>query len=243
MDAKRAGTTGFEKWTGFTPMPQQRDKEIVESDLRDLNFALQQLDTITPPDLPRPAVPYQAPPTQELLAWAIRVYFYSTFCQFRELLRATLTLVNADLVPGVFLCSRGLFELAAHAYYVKKHVLQHLENNDFKAVWQFLYEVNLGSREMRDVQKDQSGESDYPEGPHIAKVMACFNEYFKNGHKEKVATKTYSGLSEFSHPNCYAFINHFEWESDLQNMAKVTFGKPSRNQLIMCLPAASMAVV
>jgi hypothetical protein len=96
---------------------------------------------------------------------------------------------------------------------------------------------------MRDVQKDQTGESDYPEGPHIAKVMACFNEYFENGHKEKVATKTYSGLSEFSHPNCYAFINHFEWEADLRNMPKVTFGKPSRNQLVNCLPAASMAVM
>jgi hypothetical protein len=63
------------------------------------------------------------------------------------------------------------------------------------------------------------------------------------GSEFPLATKTYSGLSEFSHPNCYAFINHFEWEADLRNLPKVTFGKPSRNQLVMCLPAASMAVV
>jgi|SRR5579872_2705916 len=89
--------------------------------------------------------------------------------------------MNADLISAVFLCCRGLFELAAHGYYVKKHILQHLKKNDLKAAWQFLYEVNLGSREMRDEQKVQDGESDYPEGPHIAKVIACFNEYFPDG--------------------------------------------------------------
>ena len=96
---------------------------------------------------------------------------------------------------------------------------------------------------MREKQKAQGGEPDYPEGPHIAKVMACFNEYFPNGHKEKQATEIYSSLSEFSHPNCFAFINHFEWEADIRNMRKVSFGKPSRNLLTLCLPAGNIAVV
>ena len=96
---------------------------------------------------------------------------------------------------------------------------------------------------MREKQKAQCIEPDYPEGPHIAKVMACFNEYFPSGHKEKQATETYSSLSEFSHPNCFAFINHFEWETDLRDMPKVVFGRPSRNLLTLCLPAASLAVI
>jgi len=50
-------------------------------------------------------------------------------------------------------------------------------------------------------------------------------------------------LSEFSHPNSYALINHFEWKADLRNMPKVTFGKPARTQLVLCLPAANFAVV
>jgi len=188
-------------------------------------------------------VAYNVPPTPELMNWAIKVYFYSALCQFRELLRATITLANADLISGVFLCCRGLFELAAHGYYVKKHTLQHLKSGDLKAAWQFLIDVNLGSRDMREAQKAQGYEPDFPEGPHIAKVMACFNEYFEGGQKEKVATMTYSSLSEFSHPNSFAFINHFEWETDVRNMARVTFGKPARTQLILCIPAARMALV
>ena len=179
------------------------------------------------------------------MAWAVKVYFYSALCQFREILRATLSLVNATHIFAVFFCCRGLFELAAHAHYVKKHVLQHLKTPDLKLAWRFLFEINLGSRDMREKQKAKatSGEPDYPEGPHIAKVMACFNEYFPDGHKEKQATETYISLSEFSHPNCFAFINHFEWETDLRNMPTVTFGKPSRNLLALCLPAGSMAVM
>jgi hypothetical protein len=219
-------------------------KEMVKRDTGELKLALQKLDAITIPELVRPPVPHDAPPTEELVAWAVKVYFYSALCQFRELLRATLLLVDADHISAVFFCSRGLFELAAHAYYVRKHVLQHLKGNDLKSAWQFLFEINLGSRDMREKQKAaQISEPDYPEGPHIAKVMACFNEYFPNGHEVKQATETYSSLSEFSHPNSFAFINHFEWETDLRNMPKVTFGKPSKNLLTLCLPAGCMAVM
>lgn len=96
---------------------------------------------------------------------------------------------------------------------------------------------------MHETQKAQGDEPDFPEGPHIAKIMACFNEYFPNGHKEKPATQTYSSLSEFSHPNSFAFINHFEWKTDVRNMPRVSFGKPSRNLLTLCLPAANIAVM
>jgi hypothetical protein len=111
------------------------------------------------------------------------------------------------------------------------------------SAWQFLFEINIGSRDMREKQKAQGDAPDFPEGPHIAKVMACFNEYFPSGQKEKPATETYSSLSEFSHPNCFAFINHFEYETGLRNIPKVTFGRPSRSLLTLCLPAAAIAVV
>jgi hypothetical protein len=221
------------------PDPESSVKDYT----RELAVALSEIDAIAMPELVRPPVPHGDPPTDELVAWAVKVYFYSALSQFRELLRATLSLVYADHISAVFFCCRGLFELAAHAYYVKKHVLQHLKTNNVGLAWQFLFDVNLGSRDMREKQKAQGIEPDYPEGPHIAKVMACFNEYFPNGHKERQATETYSSLSEFSHPNCFAFINHFEWETDLRNMPKVTFGRPSRKLLTLCLPAASVAVM
>ena len=97
------------------------------------------------------------------MSWAIRVYFYSALRQFRDLLRATLLLVDRDLISAVFFCCRGLFELAAHAYYVKKHILQHRKANDLKSAWEFLFEINLGSRDMREKQKAQEGSGpDFP---------------------------------------------------------------------------------
>jgi hypothetical protein len=222
---------------------QPNPEETVHRDIGELTLALEMLQAIKIPDLIRPAVAHDAPPTEELVAWAIHVYFYSALCQFREILRATLLLVDAHAVAAVFFCCRGLFELAAHAYYVQKHVLQHWKAGDLNSAWKFLFEINLGSRNMREKQKEGKNDPDYPEGPHIAKVMACFNEYFPDGHKVKQATETYSSLSEFSHPNCFAFINHFEWETDLRNMSKVTFGEPSRNLLTLCLPTGSVAVM
>jgi len=55
-------------------------------------------------------VPPDAPPTGELVAWAVKVYFYSALCQFREILRATLLVVNANHISAVFSCCRGLFD-------------------------------------------------------------------------------------------------------------------------------------
>jgi hypothetical protein len=225
-------------------MHEQLDPlEMVKRDKSELTLALRRLHALTTPELVRPPVPHGDSPTGELVTWAVKVYFYSALCQFRELLRATLLLVDADHVSAVFFCCRGLFELAAHSYYVKKHVLQYLKADNLGLAWQFLFDVNLGSRDMREKQKSHGVEPDYPEGPHVAKVMACFNEYFPNGYKEKQATETYSSLSEFSHPNCFAFINHFEWETDLRDMPKVTFGRPSRNLLTLCLPASCIAVM
>lgn len=75
-----------------------------------------------------------------------------------------------------------------------------------------------------------------PEGPHIAKVMACFNEYFGPGSKE--ATENYSFLSEFCHPNSFAFTNHLEVEDPKAgtSSAKVTFIKPGRDVCIQVTP-------
>jgi len=61
---------------------------------------------------------------------------------------------------------------------------QHLKNGNLASAWQFLFEINMGSRHMRAKQKAQGTEPDYPEAPHISKVMACFNEYLPNGHEE-----------------------------------------------------------
>lgn len=218
-------------------------ESLVNGNIRELASALAMLDAIAIPELVRPPVPHGQPTTTDLLAWAVKVYSYSALCQFRELLRATLSLVNEGHIAAVFFCCRGLFELGAHAYYVQKHFVKYFNGKNLEFAWQFLFEINLGSRDMREQQKAAGDVPDYPEGPHIAKVMACFNEYFPDGQETRQATLTYSSLSEFSHPNSFAFINHFEWEVDVRDMPKVTFGRPSRNLLGLCLPAASAAAM
>jgi hypothetical protein len=112
---------------------------------RDLSIALEIMDRINPPDLPRPKTEDDKK-TPELIDWAVRVYAFSAFCQFREVLRSTLTLMGSNQVPVVFLCCRGLFELAAHAYYVKAKLTKKIDAKDWDAAWDLLLKVNFGSR-------------------------------------------------------------------------------------------------
>jgi hypothetical protein len=205
-----------------------------------LQATLKVLDRMQAPELVRPNIPQGAPVTEELAYWATRIYAYSILCQFREMLRSALFLYEAGQVPAVFLCCRSMFEMAAHAYYVKKHTFQHLDKKDCKATWEFLFGINQGSRHMRERQK-ASGDSgpEIVEGPHIAKVIACFDEYFYEQRKDKPATQNYSFISEFCHPNSFAFTNHLEFKEPKEGVSvRVTFSKPTTDICIQVLPDA-----
>jgi hypothetical protein len=163
--------------------------------VKELREVLPALDAIQTPELVRPDVPGGQPVTQELAYWSLRVYAYSILSQFREMLRSTLMLQDAGQVPAVFLCCRALFEMAAHAYYVKKHALQHLDKKDYQAVWDFMLGINQGSRYMRQRQKTGAfphKTHEIKEGPHIAKIIACFNEYFQERGKKGLQKITVS---------------------------------------------------
>jgi len=222
------------------PDPEVELKRMVE-ELRAISAVLDATET---PPLVRPDVPYKQV-TEELVHWTIRVYAYSILSQFREMLRSALHLYDADHVPAVFLCTRAMWEMAAHSYYVKKHCFQHMDKKDWQAMWDFMLGINHSSRHMKEKQSKAAAAGaavadgvveEIPEGPHIAKVMACFNEYFGSGSTE--ATKNYSFLSEFCHPNSFAFTNHFEVEEPRAgtNSAKVTFIKPGKDVCIQVIP-------
>jgi hypothetical protein len=222
------------------PDPGAELKRIVE-ELRAISAVLDATET---PVLVRPDVPYKQV-TEELVYWAIRVYVYSIFSQFREMLRSALHLYDADHVAAVFLCARAMWEMAAHCYYVKKHCLQHMDKKDWQATWDLMLGINQGSRHLREKQKKAAAGAapneaavaeGLPEGPHIAKVMACFNEYFELGSTR--ATENYSFLSEFCHPNSFAFTNHLEVEEPKTgtSSAKVTFIRPGRAFCIQVMP-------
>jgi hypothetical protein len=214
------------------------DKDMQLS-ARDLSIALQIMDRINPPDLPRPKTDDDKK-TPELIDWTVRVYVFSAFCQFREILRSTLTLMSSQQVPVVFLCCRGLFELAAHAYYVKAKLTKKIDAKDWDAAWDLLVKVNFGSRYRHKRGADFEGEPVYPNGIHIYDALEAFNEYFPDGEKDKTAEEHHDYLREFCHPNSDAFINHLDWAADL-NDSVVKFGKPDPNLMMLALPDAAIA--
>ena len=160
------------------------------------------------PTLPRPKVAQGAPATEELAKWSMRVYAYSLLCQFREVLDSTLLLFDSGHVPAVFLCCRSLFEMAAHSYYTKKWAVDHLRKKNYDAAWDFMLGINQGSRYMKDKYK-KLPPIELVEGPRIGAMINTFNEYF-NEHGNNEAWERYSFLSEFCHPDSFAFTNHID---------------------------------
>jgi hypothetical protein len=70
--------------------------------------------------------------------------------------------------------------MVAHAYYVKKHALQYLAKKNSQATWDFMLGINQGSRYRKEKKETQGLPAiELAEGPHVAKVMACFDEYFR----------------------------------------------------------------
>jgi len=207
-----------------------------------LKVILPELDKVQPPELTRPDIPHGQPATEELVRWASQIYVYSIVCHFREILRSTLTLYDAGQVAAVFLCARSLFEMAAHIYYVKKHVFAHLDKKDWEAAWKFMVKVNAGSRYMKEEYGEKlDGKIELEESPKIQSAIAAFNEYF-NGDKKK-ATREYSFLSEFSHPNSFAFTSHIDWQEAEKpdKKMKIGFTKPPTDIMIQAIPSAVMS--
>jgi hypothetical protein len=213
--------------------PEEEFARIV----REIRASIKVLHAIQTPELPRPKVKFGDPATEELAEWSIRVYAYSIVCQFREVLDSAIFLYDASHVPAVFLCCRSLFEMAAHAYYVKKHALQHLAKKDYQPTWDFMLGINQGSRYMKEKHGDRGlPPIELVEGPHIAKVIACFDEYFRE-RGENVARENYSFLSEFCHPNSFAFTNHLDFTQGNENVV-VKFSKPAPEICSQVLPDA-----
>jgi len=219
--------------------PAYDHEKDVELSIADIHTALKIMDKIKPPDLPRPKTEDNKN-TPELISWATRVYLFSAFCQFREVLRSTTTLVGANQVPVVFLCCRGLFEVAAHAYYVKEKMVKKIDESDWDAAWSLLLKVNFGSRYHRERAKDIDDQPVYPNSIHINDTLDAFNKYYGEDGKNKQAEEDYEYISEFCHPNSNAFTNHLDWASDL-NDSVVKFEKPDPSLMWLALPYAAIA--
>jgi hypothetical protein len=124
-------------------------------------IALSRLGELRFPPLRCPSVGPHDPPCIALINWGTCVYVFSALCHFRELLRSFVVLLKEGCHGGAIVIARGLFELAAHAFYVDKHLEQYLAASHLEQAWSFLSDVNLGSRHMRNYGIEQLGIKNY----------------------------------------------------------------------------------
>jgi hypothetical protein len=107
---------------------------------------------------------------------------------------------------AVRIIGRSSFEFCAHAYYVRKHLKQHLDRIDLVAAWKFLLPIGTGSRYISEFHSTPEEGELFPVGPHISKVINRFKEA-----RPRDTEEDYSYLSEFCHPNMMTFSQHYRW--------------------------------
>jgi hypothetical protein len=171
-----------------------------------LRLAAEHLKKITYPQLNRPALGPDAPPTIELIQWAIQAYSFPWIRHMSALINGIVLLIDSDNKAGVRIIGRSSFEFCAHAYYVKKHVKQYLDQKDLAAAWKFLLPIGTGSRYINEFHGTPEESELFPAGPHISKAINCFKEA-----TPKETEDNYSYLSEFCHPNMMTFSQHYRW--------------------------------
>ncbi len=160
------------------------------------------------PTLPRPPIPSNKPATKELVSWGVRAYCYSWLRHFSILVNGIITLKDAGNTPSAIIVARSSFELGAHAYYVKKHLKQHIDSNDLDGAWKFLGPIRTGSRYMNEQNPEES--KIFPDPSHVSKVIRCFSE------KHPKSEEDYSFISEYCHPNMFAFSQHYRWPNPFE---------------------------
>lgn len=189
------------------------------------------------PNLRRPPVLPDVPPTRELVNWGDQVYCFAWIRRVVKLASGLVALKDSGNGTSAAVLARSLFELGAHAYYVKKHLKQHVDRNDLSAAWGFLTPIATGSRYMNEQFPEQS--EMFPAPAHIKKVINCLQE------QQEEAAEAYSFLSEFSHPSTFAFLQHYQWSSPYEiafvdHEPAGMFGATSASIMLGCLAIKEM---
>jgi hypothetical protein len=170
-----------------------------------LRLTAEHLKQIKLPQLVRPGLGHDVPPTIELIHWAIQAYSFPWIRHMSALIDGTVSLIDSDNKAAVRIIGRSSFEFCAHAYYVKKHVKQYLDAKNLDAAWTFLLPIGTGSRYINEFHSTPEESELFPVGPHISKAVNCFQKEVMPNEDD------YSYLSEFCHPNMMTFSQHYEW--------------------------------
>jgi len=213
---------------------EERERES----LSQMRVASHKLDNLVFPILRRPQGGEGGPASRDEVDWSCRWYSYSLLSHFREMLRSFFLLFDQNHMPARLVICRCLFELAAHAHYVHKHVMQHLRSNDVQAAWDFLEKVNLGSFHMHEQSVAARSKELFPAPPHIKAVVQCFNEI----DRASGATTAYDFFSELSHPGWASFKQYYSMTADPKGFVRTHFTAPRTFPLVAYVPYVSFAL-
>jgi hypothetical protein len=156
------------------------------------------------PNLRRRPGPPHEPATADLVDWGAHLYSFSWIRHFCTLVNGLVSLEEAGNTPSARVIARSVFELGAHAYYVKKRLKQHIDTGNLPAAWKFFTPIGTESRYINEQHPEESEMFSSP--PHISKAINCFGERLPEDAQEG-----YIFLSEFCHPNVLVLSQYYEW--------------------------------
>jgi hypothetical protein len=191
-----------------------------------LTAVLARLDSGVLPPLDRPPVPEYAPPTQELVAWAARLYASALVSHVRELLRSFLLIARERQTPATWVLGRAIFEFGAHAALIHQKFQKKRDACDLAAAFELFSRATQGNREMRERGEQPVPGREWDLPFHVCAAIRALDEFLsKGGLQDKIATQAYDTLSEHSHPNQGAFSFNYRPEQTAQGGRIVFFGR------------------
>jgi len=128
---------------------------------------------------------------------------------FRDMLRSYLSVRERGLDAASFLIARALFEATAMTNYVVSHVSPLLARKRYSRAWDFLLRASMGSYYFREHTTKPVNAPDHPMPLDIGKAVKSLERF------DVDASKEYSFLSEFSHPDALALRHYVQMNQAL----------------------------
>jgi hypothetical protein len=178
-----------------------------------LTIATEHLQKITLPQLTRPSVGPKEPPTEELVAWGIKYYAYSSIAHLRMVLEGVVLLAKAENIPTTFFAARNILEWAAHACYMSRNLANYVNKKEWGRAWHVLSMAAMGNKWMKDhgSKYETTAVLDgVPDPLHVANIVAAYDEWERQQFGKGEAKENYGLLSEYSHPNSACIQQYHE---------------------------------
>lgn len=197
--------------------------------LTPLSIVSDGLRTTTLPLLTRPPVGPKDEPTEELVLWGINYYAYSVVTHVRTVLQGLVLLAEAGNIPTTFFAARNIFEWAAHACYMSRHLANYVIRKEWGRAWKLLSMATIGNKWMKDHGPKYEPTAVFdgiPDPLSVANIVAAYEEYERQQLGKGDAKENYGLLSEYSHPNSACIQQYHELDGPDVRFVTPSSGSP-----------------